>query len=170
MLVFFFILSSLLCPVILHSVLLNLISKPVIFHIFLLPQARPKTSWSWWPACWQLTDSLEAPSGRTHKSPRNHSGGRRRDILPEFACSLYTLETCISFYLHLVHETLPALSNLHRLGWQSAEGESCWDILVGCKTPQGSYSWEYGQVFRALTDTLEQDEQKKHQTHGRPIP
>lgn len=132
MLVFFFILSSLLCPVMLHSVLLNLISKPVIFHIFLLPQARPKTSWSWWPACWQLTDSLEAPSGRTHKNPRNHSGGRRRDILPEFACSLYTLETfCISFYLHLVHETLPALSNLHRLGWQSAEGESCWDTYSG---------------------------------------
>lgn len=122
MLVFFFILSSLLCPVMLHSVLLNLISKPVIFHIFLLPQARPKTSWSWWPACWQLTDSLEAPSGRTHKNPRNHSGGRRRDILPEFACSLYTLETfCISLYLHLVHETLPCTIESAQIGMTE-----CW--------------------------------------------
>lgn len=45
-------------------------------------------------------------------------------------------------------------------------------ILVGCKTArsQGRYRWSHDEVHRALVEILEQERQKKRQTHMRPTP
>lgn len=77
-----------------HDPALSYYSLSHHFH-FWVPQGTQKISWRWRQAWRRLTDTQEALSGTTRKSPRNHSVKRQRKT----GCTYVLTATCFPTFL-----------------------------------------------------------------------